>query len=142
MIESKNKDKSPQIYPDKKDLRNFGILFSTLFVLFLGVILPYILYSKIEIWPFLVVLPLLMIAIFFPKRLAPLFKIWLQLGNILAYINTRIILGFVFALLFFPTGILVKMFGKDLLNRKISKSEESYRIISKTRDANHFEKPF
>ncbi|MGK0271372.1 MAG: hypothetical protein ACI88H_002030 [Cocleimonas sp.] len=47
-----------------------------------------------------------------------------------------------FYLLIFPIGLLLKVFGRDAMNRKLESDTDSYRRISKQRDPKHLEKPF
>ena len=44
----------------------------------------------------------------------------------MGWINTRILLLAIFYLLFTPIGIGIKLFGVDLLERKIDKNKDSY----------------
>ncbi len=61
------------------------------------------------------------------KRLLKyLYIIWMRLAFILGWINTRILLLAIFYLLFTPIGIGIKLFGVDLLERKIDKNKDSY----------------
>jgi hypothetical protein len=51
---------------------------------------------------------------------------WMRLAFILGWINTRIILFIIFYLIFTPIGIVLRIFGIDLLDRKIERDKESY----------------
>ena len=44
----------------------------------------------------------------------------------MAWINTRLILFIVFYLIFTPLGLVMRLFGADLLERKIDKRKDSY----------------
>lgn len=59
-----------------------------------------------------------------PLRL--LYKSWMGLAAILAWVNTRLILLVIFYLVFTPLGLGLKLFGFDLLDRKIEKQKKSY----------------
>ncbi|MFA4990108.1 MAG: SxtJ family membrane protein [Candidatus Omnitrophota bacterium] len=63
---------------------------------------------------------------FFPLPLKPVYIFWMRLALVLSWVNTRIILVLVFYLVFTPLGLLMRMFGKDLLERKIERSGASY----------------
>lgn len=50
----------------------------------------------------------------------------MKFALILSWINTRIILILLFYLVFTPIGLILKLLGKDLLDRKINKADKSY----------------
>jgi len=127
------------------DLRKFGFIMGSMFALLFGLLFPWIFDKTIENWP---VWPFIMMAVFWglavvvPQVLKPVNAIWLKIGNILGWINSRIILGIMFYLLIFPIGLLLKIFAKDSMNRKLSSDIKSYRRVSKHRNKEHLEKPF
>ncbi len=53
---------------------------------------------------------------------------WMKLAYFLGWFNTRLLLGIFFYLIITPTGLLMRLFGKDLLDEKIDKSAKSYWI--------------
>jgi len=55
---------------------------------------------------------------FFPESLPLLYRIWMGLAFIMGAFMSRIILTFVFFLLVTPIGVIMRLFGKDLLNIK------------------------
>ncbi len=129
----------------KSDLRKFGFIMGGMFALIFGLIFPWIWDKTSEnwpIWPFIVMAVFWTIAIIAPQILRPVNSIWLKIGNVLGFINTRIILGLMFFLMIFPIGLLLKLFGKDSMNRKLDKNADTYRIITKLRNKEHLEKPF
>ena len=128
--------------PNEKELRSFGIIFSILTISIFSILLPYIFDYKIPSWPFMLASVVILTSLIFPKKLEVFYQIWIQIGNILAYINTRIILGFIFLMLFLPTGLIVRILGKDLLRRKLIKKQDTYRIKSTVRDIKHFDQPY
>lgn len=113
--------------PTKKELRKFGIAMA----LFLGAI------ASIRLWRghpvsarvlyALVVYALLSIA-FLPAALRPTYRILMKVAHALGWFNTRLILVVLFYLVFTPIGLVLRLFGKDLLNRKIDPEAESYWI--------------
>ena len=54
-----------------------------------------------------------------PRALAPLNRVWLAVGHVLGWINSRIILGFVFFVIVTPTALAMKALGHDLLSRRL-----------------------
>ena len=59
--------------------------------------------------------------------LTPLNRLWFKFGIILGKIISPIILGIIFFLIVTPTGILLRLFGKDVINLKYN-NESSYWI--------------
>lgn len=127
------------------DLRKFGFIMGTMFVLLFGLFFPWIFDRTKDnwpIWPFIVLAVFWILALVAPQVLKPVNAIWLKIGNVLGWINSRIILGIMFFALIFPIGLLLKLFGKDSMNRKLSSTAKSYRINTKQRNKEHLEKPF
>ncbi len=129
----------------KSDLRKFGFIMGGMFALIFGLIFPWISDKTKETWP---MWPFIVMAVFWvvptlaPQILRPVNEIWIKIGNVLGFINTRIILGLMFFAMIFPIGILLKLFGKDSMDRKLDKDADTYRKITKQRNKEHLEKPF
>ncbi len=70
----------------------------------------------------------LFFSIVWPKVLLPLYKIWIKIGDFIGGIVSRIILIVLFFLVFTPVGLFLKLFRKDLLNKKIDPKAKSYWI--------------
>jgi hypothetical protein len=64
----------------------------------------------------------LVVALAYPKALAPLYKGWMAFGHVLGWINARIILGLVFFVVVTPIGLVMRLFGKDLLRMRSPRS--------------------
>ncbi len=127
----------------KTDLRKFGFIMGGMFALIFGGLLPWIFNAESwPRWPFIVLVVFWALALILPESLRKVNEIWIKIGNVLGWINSRIILGVMFYLLIFPIGLLLKVFGKDAMNRKLESDTDSYRRISKQRDPKHLEKPF
>ena len=47
---------------------------------------------------------------------------WMAFGHVLGWINSRIILGVVFFVVVTPIGLIMRLFGKDLLRMRTPKS--------------------
>jgi len=127
------------------DLRKFGFIMGGMFALIFGLLFPWIAdktSGNWPIWPFIIMAIFWVIAIAAPQILRPVNDIWLKVGNVLGFINSRIILGIMFFLIIFPIGLLLKVLGKDSMNRKFSKDAKSYRRVVKPRNKDHLEKPF
>ena len=105
--------------------RSFGIVF---FIFFLIVSLyPLINNDSLRVWSLIISLAFLILALTNSKILTPLNKIWFKIGIILGKIVSPFIMGIVFFLVVTPTGLIMKLFGKDLLNLKYN-NKNSYWI--------------
>ena len=67
-------------------------------------------------------------ALLVPAILKPVYVFWMKLAYILAWVNTRLILFILFYIIFTPIGVGMRLFGVDLLDRKIDKNKQSYWI--------------
>ena len=70
-------------------------------------------------------------------------KAWMSLAEVLAFVNTRIILAVLFFLLFTPIGLVKRLLGWDPLNRREGRRDSYWRPYSvRQRDSRHYEKMF
>ena len=87
---------------------------------------------------------LLVSGLFFPKILSPIYKLWMSLAGILGWINTRILLGLIFYLLFTPIGLIMRVLQRDVLKCKIDPNIDTYWVdrekISNIKE--HFKRQF
>ena len=77
---------------------------------------------------------LLALGVASPRLLRPLYFVWMALAFILGAVMTRVILTVVFVLLIVPIGLVMRLFGRDPLNRKIGGSMTSYWISREDMD--------
>jgi len=105
--------------------RSLGIVF---FIFFLIVSLyPILNKDSLRVWSIIISLAFLILALTNSKILTPLNKIWFKIGIILGKIVSPFIMGIVFFLVVTPTGLIMKLLGKDLLNLKYN-NKNSYWI--------------
>ena len=62
------------------------------------------------------------------KLLTPLNKLWFKFGMILGAIIAPIVMGIIFFLVVTPTGFIMNIVGKDLLQKKYDKKKGTYWI--------------
>ena len=67
-------------------------------------------------------------AILFQPVIKPVYIVFMKISHVLGWINTRILLGLIFYVVITPIGFVIKIFGKDLLDRKIEPDKQSYWI--------------
>ena len=96
--------------------RNFGIVF---FLVFLIIALwPLFNGETIRYWSLIVSFIFFILGLINSKLLAPLNKIWFKFGILLGNIVAPIVMGIIFFFVITPIGIIMRLFGKDLLNLK------------------------
>lgn len=115
-----------EINPSDRNLRNFGFLFSGIFL----ALAIWLFYKSIGSAPWFLGLAACFLLLAFVGRaiLKPIYIGWMSIAVVLAWINTRIILGLTFFLIFTPMGIIARLLGKDLLQERIDKNASSYWI--------------
>lgn len=130
---------SDQITPT--ELRKFGFVTAGMLVLVFGLLIPWIWSFAWPVWPYIIATILITLALFAPAFLNPVYVKWMRFAEILGWINTRIILGLIFYLVFLPFGLIMRLFT-DPMRRKLDKTIATYRVISKSPKHENMEKPF
>ena len=115
-------------YISNKSLREFGFVVGIGLPALVGWILPFFGGSTFRYWTLWIGLPLLFIAIFKPAYLFYPYKLWMKLGHVLGWVNSRVILGLVFLFILQPIAFIMKSFGYDPLRTK-KQEENTYREI-------------
>ena len=122
-------------------MRSFGLVVGGIFGIF-G-IWPAILRGMNPRWWGLGLAGVLMVpALLYPTILRPAYRVWMAIGHMLGWINTRIILGILYYTLFLSIGFLLRLMGKDPMLRKIASSAQTYKIPRLSRAASHMEHQF
>ena len=108
--------------------KSFGIVF---FIVFLIIALyPMIKDGDLRLWSLIVSLIFLILGLINSNILTPLNRLWFKFGIFLGKIVSPIILGTIFFLIVTPTGLLLRLFGKDVINLKYNKNNSYW--IKKT----------
>lgn len=96
--------------------RSFGIIF---FIVFLIIaIYPLLSENSLRLWSLIICIIFLILGIINSKILSPLNILWIKFGLLLGKIVSPFVMGMVFFGVVTPTSILMKLFGKDILNLK------------------------
>lgn len=125
---------------EKRDIRIVFLIFSVFFTIFAWrhypSFLSYILMGFI--------LLILLIIAFSPFTLRPMFRLWLKIAHIIGRVNTQFILTLVFILIFIPAGLLMRLFRKDPMKRKMQAHETYWEFyeLEGLRDTSRYEKQF
>ena len=113
-----------RITGSRTEVRKFGLLFTGISVIIGG----YLVYKGSPVWAwfagaaaFFLVTGLLGYPI-----LRPIYLGWMKLAFVLGWLNTRILLGLFFFLVMTPVGLVIRIFGRDLLDRRANPSAQTY----------------
>ena len=112
------------IKEDKHSLRKFGLTVGVVLLL-VGIVL-YLIDKPAFVYLGVIGLLLILLGVSLPILLKPLNKAWMTLAILLGWFMSRVILTILFYLIVTPIGILLKIFGKDLLKLKSNDSLLSY----------------
>ncbi len=124
-----------------KELKKFGSVVGSGF---LGIaFFPYLFHhSPIRIWALVISLGLLAVGMTFPKLLSGPYWLWMKIGAILGWINSRILITLIFFLLITPLALFMKLVKRDRLCLRKSPEKKSYAEPSIAKDADHLRLQF
>ena len=108
--------------------RNFGLVFFVVFLLI--AIWPILHQDPLRVWSLIISLIFLVLGLLNSRLLSPINFAWIKFGNLLGKIVAPIVMGVVYFFVVTPTGLLMRLAGKDLLRTKNSMSN-TYWIIRK-----------
>ena len=111
----------------KSNNRSFGILFCIVFLLI--AIWPLISSSPIRYWAIVLSITFLILGVVNSKLLSPLKDYWIKLGEILGKVIAPLVMSLVFFIILTPIGLILRIFGKDLL--KLKKNKKSSYWLSR-----------
>lgn len=67
-----------------------------------------------------------LVALIAPGCLTPLNRAWMRLGLLLNRVMSPLVLGVMYAVLIVPVGLVVKLFGRDVLRLKSNPTASSH----------------
>jgi len=136
-----------------EELRQFGCIMAIGIILVFGIVFPWFgdrpsplrsLQCPLE-WPrdwlLFVSAGFFIVAVILPILLKPVYWMWMKIGAVLGWINTRIILSIIYYILIFPAGTIMRLFNDPMMRRFDAKAE-TYRVPSNKININQLEKPF
>ena len=109
--------------------KSFGIVFSIVFLIVS--LYPLINSESFRIWALVVSFSFVSLAFLAPKILSIPNKLWFKFGILLGSIIAPIVMALVYFITVLPTGIIMRLLGKDLLKQKLDKNTKSYWIERK-----------
>lgn len=110
---------------ENKDIRNFSIALAVLLGIF--AVLNSI-YGDKPIWPYLSIAAavVLLVGLFLRQVMRPIFRGWMWLAQKLNWIVIRILLTSFWLIVFVPFGLVMRLIGKDFLDRRWEQDKPSY----------------
>ena len=106
--------------------RSFGLLFAVVFTV-VG-LWPLIHGGALRLWFLGLALAFLVVASLRPGLLSPLNRLWTRAGLLLHHVVNSIILALLFFLVVTPTGLVMRLLGKDSLRLRFQPEAKSYWI--------------
>ncbi len=121
---SSNVTKHETLSATPKEIRKFGLMFGGICAAVAG----FMLYKENGHWPWFGGGCIFFFAAGLGGHsvLRPIYTGWMKFAFVLGWINTRILLGMFFYLILTPTGLLMRVFGSDLLDEKMEPEVTSY----------------
>jgi hypothetical protein len=127
---------------DTKQLRTFGLMVGGLFAL-IGLWPAVLRREELRLWPLVMAVLLVVPALVLPWSLGPVYRLWMRLGHVLGWINTKILLGVIFYGVVTPMGLVRRLvLGKDALQRRFDPQADTYRIVRHPRPHSHLKQQF
>ena len=115
---------SRHVSTEQSSEKSFGVVFS---IVFLIVALYSLINSEgLRIWALVVSIIFFLLAFLAPKILVLPNKLWFKFGLLIGSIVAPIVMAFVYFVTVLPTGLIMRLLGKDLLKQKLDKNAKSY----------------
>lgn len=126
----------------EKRLRQFGI---TVGAVFLAIALWMFLKEYPPLFQYLLGVTgtlLMTIGLSYPLVLKGIYKIWMGVAFAIGWIVSRILLVIIFYLVLTPIGLTARLFGKDFLDIRVKKVQDSHWIKRDREKAVNYEKMY
>lgn len=127
---------------DRKGLREFAFVTGAILVVLFGLFIPWLLENNYPRWPWIFAGVLAAWGLVLPKSLQLVYRSWMKFGLLLSRITTPLILGIVFYGMFFPMGFIMRLFGRDPMQRSFDDAVKSYRVSRQKSPRKNVERPF
>tara|TARA_B110001452_G_C14962416_1_gene336562 strand:+ start:154 stop:543 length:390 start_codon:yes stop_codon:yes gene_type:complete len=125
---------------EKKISSNRSFAFTFFVVLLIFSLWPLIYGGEIRLVIGILSLIFLILGVLNSKILSPLNKYWIKFGELLGKIIAPIIMALIYFVIITPISLIIKIFGKDLLNIKFSKDKTYW--IKRKKDLGQMKKQF
>jgi hypothetical protein len=111
---------------DKGSEKSFGVVFSVVFLIV--ALYPLTSSEDFRVWALAVSAIFLLLAYITPKALSLPNRLWFKFGILIGSIVAPIVMTLVYYITIFPTGLVMRLLGKDLLKQELDKNAKSYWI--------------
>ena len=115
---------SSHVSTEQSSEKSFGVVFSIVFLII--ALYPLITPEGLRIWALVVSIIFFLLAFLAPKILVLPNKLWFKFGLLIGSIVAPIVMAFVYFVTVLPTGLIMRLLGKDLLKQKLDKNSKSY----------------
>ena len=115
---------SSHVPTEQSSEKSFGVVFSIVFLII--ALYPLITSEGLRIWALVVSIIFFLLAFLAPKILVLPNKLWFKFGLLIGSIVAPIVMAFVYFVTVLPTGLIMRLLGKDLLKQKLDKNAKSY----------------
>ena len=121
-----HEDFKRELPPGGPSDRNFGITFAAFFAL-IG-LAPLLKHHPARWWAIAISAGFLLVSAAIPSILRPANRAWMGLAHLLNRIVSPIVMAVVFVVAVLPTGLILRMLGKDPMRVKFDRNAGSYWI--------------
>ena len=115
---------SRHISTEQSTEKSFGFVFSVVFLIV--ALYPLTNSESLRIWALIISIIFFLLAFLAPNILVLPNKLWFKFGLLLGSIVAPIVMAFVYFVTVLPTGLIMRLLGKDLLKQKLDKNAKSY----------------
>ena len=116
---------SRHVSTEQSSEKSFGVVFSIVFLI-VSLLPPLINSEGLRIGALVVSIIFFLLAFLAPKILVLPNKLWFKFGLLIGSIVAPIVMAFVYFVTVLPTGLIMRLLGKDLLKQKLDKNAKSY----------------
>ena len=117
-------EKISYIQTEQSSEKSFGVVFSIVFLIV--ALYPLINSESLRIGALVVSIIFFLLAFLAPKILVLPNKLWFKFGLLIGSIVAPIVMAFIYFVTVLPTGLIMRLLGKDLLKQKLDKNAKSY----------------
>ena len=128
--------------PTPKILREFAWIMAGMIAFLFGLLIPLLKGHGIPLLPWAIAAVFVLLGLLAPRSLKPVYHLWLKIGHVLGWINSRIILTLIFALVVTPMALVMKLIKRDTMARQLEPQRITYRSPCRPRDISHLQKPY
>jgi len=114
---------SRHVSTEQSSEKSFGVVFSIVFLIV--ALYPLINSEGLRIWALVVSIIFFLLAFLAPKILVFPNKLWFKFGLLIGSIVAPIVMAFVYFVTVLPTGLIMRLLGKDF-KQKLDKNSKSY----------------